>query len=126
MRHKKLVNYIVGLLVLQFILGMLANLYATIPKQKSYEVFHQLGFITFHALNGTLILVLGIILVVKSPRKDPAFRPAVGGLVNVVLAFTFGEFYVFTQKDIFSFLMALGFIVALLSYSRLAFSSHDK
>jgi len=121
MKHKKLVNSIVGLLILQFILGMLANLYSTIPTQKPYEVFHQFGFIIFHVLNGTLLLILGIILVTKT-RKQSSFKPALGGLINLVLAFTFGEFFVFTQRDIFSFLMALAFIGALMSYVRITSS----
>lgn len=125
MPNKKLVNAIVGLLVLQFLLGMLANLYATIPKQKAYEVFHQFGFVTFHALNGTVLLVLGIVFLVKS-RKSPTMKPALGGLINMVLAYACGELFVFTQRGIFSFLMALGFIGALLSYARVAFSSQKR
>ncbi|MDB5163900.1 MAG: hypothetical protein JWS12_518 [Candidatus Saccharibacteria bacterium] len=125
MPNKKLVDTILGLLVVQFILGMLANLYATLPEQKVYEVFHQLGFITLHAVNGTLLLVLGIILLVKS-RKTRAFKPATGGLGNMVLAYIFGELFVFTQRDIYSLLMALTFIGALLSYARLAFSNQAR
>ena len=121
MQSKKLVNTIVGLLVLQFVLGMLANLYATVPQQKSYEVFHQLGFITFHALNGTLLVILGVVFLVKS-RKTSSLKPAIGGLASMVLAYTFGELFVFTHHDIFSFLMSLSFIGALLSYARVAFS----
>lgn len=118
-------NTIMGLLVVQFILGMLANLYATIPQQKSYEVFHHPGYILFHALNGTLLVVLGIILVVKT-RGQAAYKPAIGGLGNLLLAFAFGEFFVFTQNDIFSLLMALAFVGALLSYARLAFTKPAK
>jgi hypothetical protein len=120
MKNKKLVNIILILLVLQFILGILANLYSKVPSQKPYEVFHQFGFISLHALNGTLLLVLGIILVVKF-RKQTNLKLAAGGLVNLILAFTFGEFFVFTQRTIFSFLMALGFIGALLLYAKIAF-----
>jgi len=122
MKHRQLVNTIVGLLLLQFILGILANLYSTIPSQKPYEVFHQFGFILFHALNGTLLLVLGVILAIKT-RKQRSFKSALGGLLNLVLAFSFGEFFVFTQRDIFSFLMAVAFIGALMPYAWLAFST---
>jgi len=125
MKNKKLVNIILSLLVLQFILGILANLYSTVPSQKPYDVFHQFGFIIFHALNGTLLLVLGIILVIKF-RKQTSFKLAAGGLLNLILAFTFGEFFVFTQHDIFSFLMAMGFIGALLLYAKIAFEGTVK
>ena len=118
-KQKKLVNVIFGLLIVQFILGMLANLYATVPTQKPYEVFHQVGYINLHAINGTLLLILSVVLVVKL-KHQPAFKQALGGAINVVLAFTFGELFVFLHNDIFSLLMALAFIGALLSYARLA------
>lgn len=122
MKDKRLVNVILGLLIVQFVLGMLANLYASVPKDKPYLVFHQFGYIMFHALNGTLLVILGIILVVKN-RKKVIVKPAIGGLVNLLLAFTFGELFVFTHHDIFSLLMALAFIGALMTYARIAFSS---
>lgn len=116
-----------ALLVLQFILGMLANLYATIPAQRPYEVFHELGFINLHAINGVLLLVLGSILVVKT-RHESVFKRAVGGLGGLVVAFACGEVFVFTQQDMFSLLMALAFLGALFSYLRLAFEKrvHQK
>jgi hypothetical protein len=123
MNHKRLVNVILGLLVIQFLLGMLANLYAEIP-QPAYEVFHQAGYITFHALNGTLLVVLGIILIVKS-RKEHALKLPIAGLASMLFAYTFGELFVFTQYDLFSFLMSVGFIGALLSYARLAFAKNS-
>lgn len=122
MKNKRLVFTILGLLILQFILGMLANLYSSIPHHKPYEVFQQFGYILFHALNGTLLVALGVIFVIKNRRlKD--IKPAVGGLINLLLAFVFGEFFVFTLNDIFSLLMALAFIGALMSYARIAFSN---
>ncbi len=44
----------------------------------------------------------------------------------MVLSYAFGELLVFTQRDIFSFLMALAFIGALFSYARVAFSSRER
>ena len=121
MKYKALINTIFGLLVFQFILGMLANLYAKIPTHKPYEVFQQFGFIAFHAVNATLLVVLGIILTIKS-RGQSDFKLAATGLANMVIAYVFGELFVFTQQDIFSLLMALSFIGALMSYARLVFS----
>jgi len=123
MKHKRLVRSILSLLVLQFVLGMLANLYATIPQERPYEVFHQFGYILFHALNGALLLVLGTILIVRSRRQTRAVLvPAITGLVSLVLAFSFGELFVFMQNDLFSLLMAFAFIGGLLSYAQLAFA----
>ena len=125
MKDKRLVNTIVGLLVIQFILGILANLYATIPQQKPYEVFHQFGYILFHALNGTLLVVLGVVFAAKRHRQND-FRLAISGLVSLLLAFAFGEFFVFTRNNVFSLLMAVAFIGALMPYARIAFSNPTK
>jgi len=124
MQGKRLINTILGLLVLQFILGMLANLYASIPEQRPYEVFHQFGYIFLHLLNGVALVVLGIILVQRS-RRQGGLGWASAGLGNVLLAFMFGEIFVFTQNDIFSLLMAVAFIGALLSYARIAFPATE-
>lgn len=121
MDNSKLIKVILGLLILQFVLGMLANLYSKIPNPP-YDVFHQLGYINLHAINGTLLLALSIMLLVKS-RKTVSFKPVLGGLIGIALAFTFGELFVFTQVEIFSFFMSLSFIGAFLSYSQLAFSN---
>lgn len=121
MTNKKLTFTITWLLVLQFALGMLANLYASIPQSKPFEVFHQFGFILFHALNATLLVVLGIILAIKT-RGQPEFRRAIAGLIHLVLAYASGELFVFTRNDIFSLLMALAFIGSFMIYVRLDYS----
>ncbi len=120
---KRLPNIVVGLLVLQFALGILANLYSTIPKVKPYEVFHHFSFITIHALNGTLLLILAIRFLIESIKSGDFKAEASRGLGSIVAAFIFGELFVFTQENIFSFLMAMAFIGALLSYTRVIFSS---
>lgn len=122
MKRQKLLTAIIGLLILQFMLGMLANLYSKIPAQKPYEVFHEVGFINLHALNGTMLLVLGIILAVRS-RHQTTFRPTLAGLGHMVLAFVSGELFVFTQNDIFSLLMALAFLGAFMSYLRIMYNA---
>jgi hypothetical protein len=123
MANKKLANILVGLLVLQFGLGILANLYSTIPSAKPYEVFSHFGFIAFHAINGVVLLVLGTVFLIHGIRGKVFKKEAIGGLGSIVVAFIFGELFVFTQKDIFSFLMAMAFIGALINYVKAAFSS---
>ena len=121
MRRPTLTQTIFGLLALQFLLGMLANLFATIPQDKPYEVFHQFGFISLHAINGTALLILSIVLAVKSRGTNIA-GTARAGAAHIVLAFGFGELFVFTQQDIFSLLIALVFLGALIIYAKLLFS----
>jgi hypothetical protein len=123
MKDKRFASILIGLLVIQFLLGMLANLYASIPEHRPYIVFHQLGYVLLHALNGTLLVILGIIMSFKS-RGGASFKPAVGGMTCTVLAYVFGELFVFTQNDVFSLMMAFAFVGSLLAYARIAFSSH--
>lgn len=122
MSNKRFANIMVGLLTLQFILGVLANLYSTIPTDKPYDVFHQFGYIIFHALNGFVLLVLAVVFMVQAQKRGQYVEQARGGLGSIVLAFTFGELFVFTQKDLFSFFMAISFLGALFAYTRVAFS----
>lgn len=126
MKSKKFAFIMIGLLWLQFLLGMLANLFQEIPKDKPDEVFHKFGFIMFHALLGWILLILAIVFLVKTIRAGTDKRPAIGGLANILAAFIFGETFVATQKDIFSLLMALAFLGALMSYARITFSSEPK
>src|SRR6185369_11985474 len=68
MRTNRLIGWIVGLLVIQYALGMLANMYSDIPNSEPWQVFHQPGFITFHTLTGVALLVLAIAYVVLRKR----------------------------------------------------------
>jgi len=122
MPSKKLANTILTLLLLQYILGMLANLYSKIPKVKSYDVFHQFGFIVFHALNGTLLLVLASVFLMQAIKQKSFKSAAIAGLAGILFAFICGEIFVANQIDFYSFLMSLGFLVALMSYVRIVFT----
>jgi NADH:ubiquinone oxidoreductase subunit 2 (subunit N) len=123
MTNKKLASIMVGLLVLEFGLGVLASLYSTVPKVRPYDVFGQFGYIAFHALNGVILLVLSIMFLIRSMRDKTFTNEARGGLGSLVGAFIFGELFVFTQNDIFSFLMAMAFIGAFINYAKVAFRS---
>jgi len=116
MRTNRLIGWIVGLLVIQYALGMLANMYSDIPNSEPWQVFHQPGFITFHTLTGVALLVLAIAYVVLRKRAHLPIRRGAAGLVNIVLAFIFGVLFVRFQNDILSLLMALAFLGAFVNY----------
>ncbi len=126
MKYRAFASLMLALLVVQFILGMLANLYSKIPQQKSYEVFHHFGFIVVHAYNGVLLLALAIIFLVQTVRKGGDRRPVIGGLANISIAFVCGEIFVVTQNDIWSLVMAIAFLGAFASYARIVFSERGK
>lgn len=112
----KLARSIVGLLILQFLLGVLASMYQEVPEGHPEEVFRQFGYISVHMLTGTLLLVLGAIFLYQAIKRKAYKAEAIRGFVAMVAAYAFGETFVFTQNDIWSFLMAGAFIGALLPY----------
>ncbi len=116
MLKSRLSRAIVGLLVLQFILGMLSNLYAQIPDVRPWEVYDKFGLIPLHAVNGLILLVLAVAYIVRRARTHGPLARPVAGLVNIVVAFICGVIFVDTQNDVFSLLMALAFLGALMAY----------
>ncbi len=122
---KRLPAIILGLLALQFLLGVLASLYQEIPKgAEKYSVYHQPGFILLHVIVAASLVVLAIIFLVKVVRKNlpkTILSSAIGGLGSIVVAYAGGVLFVETSNDLFSVLMALGFIGAFLPYARLSY-----
>lgn len=119
----RLTKVLVGLLGLQFILGMLANLYSKINGKDPGEAFHHFGFILVHSLTALLILILSIALLTMAIKTKTQVNNAVWGLIGIIVAFISGHLFVSTQKEIYSLLMSLGFIVSFGGYIyRLALS----
>lgn len=122
MPSKKLAVSMVGLLVIQYALGMLANAYSEIPEDKPDQVFHQFGLINIHSYLAGLLLILAVVFLYQATKAGKYKAPAIGGVVNIVLAAVFGHIFVMTQNDVYSILMALAFIGALMSYARIVFT----
>lgn len=117
----RIARLIVGLLALQFILGMLANLFASIPSYQPWRVFHYVGPIALHTFNGLCLLILACIFLRNALKTYQSIRQAVGGLICIVVAFASGTIFVNAgQNNVFSFIMALGFLGALLAYCSVA------
>jgi hypothetical protein len=118
----RLARVLVGLLVVQFALGMAANLFQEIPDVEPWRVFHDLGPIVWHAVNGLVIVILAVWLrVLAGRRKRYVAHVAIGGTA-VALAFVSGVIFVnFGKNDAYSYIMALGFITALLEFSYVGF-----
>jgi hypothetical protein len=114
---------LVVLLVVQFILGMLANLFQNIPKVKPYLVFHEVGPIALHTANATVILFLAIIFRILSAKKKRMEVPAGIGGTGVGVAYLCGILFVNGgQNNLYSFVMSLGFVMAIVAFSYAAFS----
>jgi heme A synthase len=114
----------IGLLFLQFALGMVSNLYATIPKEMPWLVFHEVGPILVHSALGTCLLILAVLFLVDATKRARDMMPAIIALSSIAASFACGVIFVnLGQNDISSLLMSLGFITALTAYCYVAFRS---
>ena len=107
-------SFIVGLVLLsiQFVLGMIANIYATPPYVPSNIGVHY-----------TMGLVLGaagliIIIIAALSRKGGPILFAVVGFASIIIAGESGiEFaFISNQNPIYSLSMALFWLIAFLAY----------
>jgi len=115
---------ILVLLILQFILGMLNNLYVTIPKTKSYDVYHYLGPVSIHTANALFLLIFSIFYVINAHKVKINQRLGDIGIFSIVVATIGGLSFVNSggENDVYSLIMALGFISAFLIYSYTTFA----
>src|SRR6266567_4367491 len=104
------------LLVLQYILGMIANLEAQLPSGNALGwVFGHSIIIQLHIYNGTLLIVVALVLSIVA-RHLAGVIAAMAGLVLLILAWLSGVQFLSSQDNSSSLLMALGFMGAFVAY----------
>jgi hypothetical protein len=111
-------------LVFQFGLGMVLNLFIPVPPADAHAGFIKevrtapLG-LTLHALLGSLLICAAIVLVTGAVRAKDRLMIALAatGLAAVIGAFAAGELFVRDGRDGVSLSMALLTGVALVSYA---------
>lgn len=107
------------LLVLQYILGMIANLEVQLPSgNASSWVFRNSMIIQLHIYLGTLLIVVALVALILSlvARHPVGIVAAVAGLVLLVFAWLSGVQFLATQQNDLSLRMALGFMGAFIAY----------
>lgn len=115
---------VVWVLAIQFLLGMYINMYVEFPEsvtstQASWEFARGNIWILAHIVIG-LIILLGTInyLVMALKYKQKQVVPyAIIGLIAVLVAVLGGERFVSAGDDLYSMLMATGFIGAIVTYA---------
>jgi hypothetical protein len=120
---KRLPQVILGLLILQFVLGMLANLYQALPDTNRLDVVNHFGYIGLHAWNALLLVVLAGWLVIWTKRNHKPMRLPSAGLGAIVTSYVLGVVFVATDNDIWSLLMAITFLGAFINYLRMVFAT---
>jgi len=109
---------VVTMLILQFILGMIYNIYGTMPTAtKSVGMFSSVS-LSLHVILGILLVIAAIMQIVRSMQLH--HRPAVifswVGLVAILGAWGAGEAFIEKGADGASLGMSLAFAVALACY----------
>ena len=112
----------VGLLGVEFLLGMSTTLFVTFPHNVHGNTLWKFagtqGFLTSHIAVGFLLLLGTIALFARAikVKNRPWIVASSVALVSVVGAIITGSIFVPSQIDVYSYLMAFFFVTALLSY----------
>src|SRR5713101_3687819 len=125
-------------LFLQFLLGMWLNLFATFPQltvssgnmfggmmgsMMSFMLSGGMPILMIHMMTGFVMLALAVIVLavsvtVYSDKKMSGVLLGVGGLSSIIFAGISGLYFMYSgfSNDVYSYLMAVGFIVAFMAY----------
>ncbi|SRR5258708_34827383 len=122
MSLKKHIIILIFVLVIEYLLGMMTNLFVHFPDSASetqlWEFSKRQLPVILHILVGLSLLIGSLTLALRSFRqKDNSIKIAtIIGLVSIFLAGFAGSRFVSTQNGNYSFVMSFTFATALLSY----------
>jgi hypothetical protein len=120
-RVRKQAIWTIGFLVLQYALGIATNLYVKFPdgvkEGQAWEFAWKQVLLAAHIILGILLFVGAVALAVRAYRnKDKVWIRASGVyLLAIFLAGFAGSSFVSKQIEVYSLIMALSFIAAILS-----------
>ncbi|WP_020375253.1 hypothetical protein [Sulfobacillus thermosulfidooxidans] len=121
----------VGLLLIQFVLGMYTNLYVTLPTMNAGHNgipmgFHMMiarGFTSpvfmIHMMLGVFLVVLSLITALKSLSStgaSPKLWAGIGLVAVIVAGYSGLTFFMDGQHNIDSLTMAIAWLIALSAY----------
>lgn len=108
----------VFMLIIQFILGIIYNLYGTAPTSTKAIGWFSNGWLALHVILGVLLILAGIGLVVQTMRASSGLAKVLSwvGLIAIIGAFGAGASFTKNGAAGASLGMALAFAVALACY----------
>jgi len=113
---------LIGLLGIEYILGMINNLYVHFPEtgmdvQMWEFAWKQLSVVS-HIILGIFLLLAGLFIFILAIRTVNRIKIIVSGIgfISIFVAGFSGAMFITTQKDLYSLSMSIAFLVALLSY----------
>lgn len=113
---------ILGALILQYLLGMFANMFVSFPDTTNEVTLWEFAKgqwpVMTHIILGALLVIGGIVFLIRAiRRKDKQWIIAASvGLFGVLAAGIAGARFIPTQQDVYSYIMAVAFILAFLAY----------
>lgn len=114
--------FILGFLILQYLLGMFANLFVQFPDTTNEKMLWEFSKnqwpVMTHMIITLLLVIGGIVLLIRTIRKkDKQWIIATSvGLFALLLATAAGVQFIPTQQDVYSYIMAIAFMLAFTSY----------
>ena len=107
-----------GALAVQLLLGMANNLWLDQPEPNLDHASPQ-SLLSAHTTWAYVLIVLAVWILVDAVRirRERGVLPAAAGLVGVLVAYSSGLVYYVTESDVWSFLMTIGFTLAILAYA---------
>jgi hypothetical protein len=111
------------LLVIQYILGMITNLFVQFPQTDQRGLLWEFAWSQLseasHIILGLLLFVSAVVFVVRAIRhRNRVWTAAsVVGLIAILTAIYGGVTFIPSQVDRYSLIMAFAFIAAFLAYS---------
>lgn len=115
-------HVMLGMLTLQYLFGMVVNLFIQFPSNASEKVLWQFAVkqlpLTVHMILGGLLVIGGIVLLIRAVRKKNKnwIWASSIGLFSLLVASFSGSQFIPTQQDSYSFIMAITFIAVFISY----------
>ena len=112
----------IGVLILQYLLGMVSSLFVEFPEntqpKQLWEYAWQQVPVASHIVVGIVLLLGTLALLIRSfILKDKVWQISAGmSTIATILSIITGSIFITLQSDLYSLIMAIGFIIALLSY----------
>lgn len=113
---------IIVLLILQYLLGMITNLFVQFPQDKHGGQLWVFAWkqipLAAHIILGILLIIGSIVLVIRAMRqKNKSWIIAsIIGVLSILVAGVSGAIFIPSQAAIYSFIMSISFIAAFISY----------
>ena len=120
-RLRRLGLMMVGSLLIEFIGGIAVTFWVETPESGSgWSGSSPMWLVMAHVIWGTLILLLGlwILIVARKGKSRTWLNMGAFGFVGIIIAFAGGNSFMSdVSSDAASFIMALGFAIALFFYA---------